>query len=181
MSEEQQQQPQQQSQQPQQPQQQPTPFPSAQDYYKRFANPNLFISNNANPFLISPYSPSQVNGTATSTTIRTNTIKPFSAGATIQVEGNMNMVSPYSISLNNSPLYTDRIYSGGPFGGSVQIACDSATNSAVILISGLDQFIVSNSGISLPNSATSVTAGAAAIYMPIQVNGIDYKIQLFNL
>ena len=162
-------------------QQQPTTFPSTQDYYKRFANPNLFISNNANPFLISPYSPSQVNGNAISTTIRTNTIKPFSTGATIQVEGNMNIPIPYSLNLNNSPLYTNRIYSGGPLGGGVQIACDSLLNSAIITVSGVDQFIVSNTGISLPNSATSVTAGAAAIYMPIKVNGVDYKIQLFNL
>ena len=44
-------------------------------HYDRLSNANLFISNNANPFLISPYAPNK--GTTTTGTIRTDTLDSY--------------------------------------------------------------------------------------------------------
>jgi len=86
-------------------------LPSVQDYYERFRNPNLFISNNANPFLISPYAPNQLSQTTKNTILATDLIKPFTPNKTIVVEGSMMAEAPnYFLTGTNKPLLHDTIY-----------------------------------------------------------------------
>jgi hypothetical protein len=87
-------------------------LPSVQDYYERYRNPNLFISNNANPFLISPYAPNQISQTTKNTILATDIIKPFTPNKTIVVEGNVQMGGGYTFSVGpNQQVFTNRIYS----------------------------------------------------------------------
>jgi len=173
-------------QQPLQPSQQPpTSFPSAKDYYKRFGNANTFISNNANPFLISPYAPRQVNGVAASSTLRTNSISPYAPStATIQVNGNMNIASGYSLSLNNSPLFANQINSLSPgLGPGVSVTCitDIAGPRMDVSIGGISVFTVDSVGMGLPTTVPVGTANASAGYVPIIVGGVEYRLQIFNV
>ena len=92
-------------------------LPTTADYYKRFTNANTFISNNANPFLISPYSPNQVNGSNNQSVFYVNTINPLTPSGTIQVQGNMNIASGYYLSLKGNQVYTNKIYEFPPLIG----------------------------------------------------------------
>lgn len=78
---------------------QPTKFESTRDYYDRFKNANLMISNNANPFLISPYSPNQISQTTGNNILAADIIKSYTSGNVIQVKSPMNIDVP---SANNS-------------------------------------------------------------------------------
>lgn len=172
-------------QQQQQPSQQPpTSFPSAKDYYKRFGNANTFISNNANPFLISPYAPRQVNGIASSSTLRTNSISPYAPStATIQVQGNMNIAAGYSLSLNNSPLFTNQINSLSPgLGLGVSVTCinDLIDSRMEVTVGGTPVFTAGLGGIGLPN-AVLTTGGASVGYVPITIGGTEYRLQIFSV
>ena len=89
-----------------------TLLPSVQDYYERYRNPNLFISNNANPFLISPYAPNQISQTTKNTILATDVIKPFTPNKTIVVEGSIMAEAPnYFLTATNQPLLHNAIYS----------------------------------------------------------------------
>uniref|UniRef100_A0A6C0DEV2 Uncharacterized protein n=1 Tax=viral metagenome TaxID=1070528 RepID=A0A6C0DEV2_9ZZZZ len=122
-------------------------LPTTADYYKRFTNANTFISNNANPFLISPYSPNQVNGSNNQSVFYVNTIKPLTPSGTIQIQGSVNIATPYNLLLNDNQMFTDKIYSGGLLGGSVIASCDSTTSSFNVDINNLTKFQVSSSNI----------------------------------
>ena len=169
---------QQQQQQRQQSQQDQAKPQTTSEYYKQFANPNLFISNNANPFLISPYSPNQVNGPQAALALQTNTISPFTPSATIQVQGNMN-VNGYSLSINNSPLFTDKITSLPGLGVGSEVRCTS--NEVVLAAAGTDRFVVDSVGIGVLNTLINPgPVGPSAGYVPFSVNGTQYWVQVFS-
>lgn len=161
----------------QQPQQQQPQQQSQQDYYRQFTNANLFISNNANPFLISPYAPNQVNGQQSSLLIQTNTLKPYTPSGTIQVQGNMN-VNGYTLSINNSPLFTDKITSLVGLGVGSEVRCTS--NEVVAAAAGTDRFVVDSVGIGLQNTLINPGPYISAGYVPFSVNGVAYWVQVFS-
>jgi hypothetical protein len=175
-------------------------LPTTADYYKRFTNANTFISNNANPFLVSPYSPNQVNGTAVQTTFYVNTIKPLTPTGTIQIQGNVNIATPYNLLLNGNQMYTDRIYSGGLLGSGVDVICDTLTTTLNINVNTVTKLAVNQtevtstvpiltpsiftSSLNMTNTAI-VGAGALAGYIPITVDigtgaPVNYKIAVYN-
>uniref|UniRef100_A0A6C0AQ65 Uncharacterized protein n=1 Tax=viral metagenome TaxID=1070528 RepID=A0A6C0AQ65_9ZZZZ len=175
-------------------------LPSISDYYRRFTNPNTFISNNANPFLISPYSPNQVNGTAVQSIFYVNTIKPLTPTGTIQIQGNVNIATPYKLLLNGNQMYTDRIYSGGLLGSGVDVICDTPTTTLNVNVNTITKFSVNQTDVTstvpilTPSIFTSslnmtntgiVAAGALAGYIPITVDigtgaPVSYKIAVYN-
>ena len=151
------------------------------DYYRQFTNANMFISNNANPFLISPYAPNQVNGQQTTPTLQTNIIKPYTPSSTIQVQGNMN-VNGYSLSINNSPLFTNQINSLPSLGAGVSVSCISDIDPRMeVAIGGSPVFTVNATGMGLPNTTLIGAAGASVGYVPIFVGGVEYRVQIFNV
>ena len=144
----------------------------------------MFISNNANPFLISPYAPNQVNGRQATLVTLANTIKPYTPSSTIQVLGNMN-VNGYSLSINNSPLFTYQITSLPGLGLGVVAACDAATNSMIVNVGPTPVLRAALDGIHTPGLELSPTTiipavASSAGYTPITVNGTQYWIQIFN-
>ena len=74
-------------------------------YYEQFRNANLVISNNANPFLISPYAPNQGQKGNTAI-IKTNTIQPYTPGATIQVQAPLKATSPLFVTIGGTNQLT---------------------------------------------------------------------------
>ena len=163
-----------QSQQSQQSQQEP-------DYYRQFTNANLFISNNANPFLISPYAPNQVNGRQATLVTLTNTIKPYTPSGTIQILGNMN-VNGFSLSINNSPLFANQINSLPSVGAGVSVSCISDIDPRMeVEIGGSPVFTVNATGMGLPSTTLIGAAGASVGYVPIFVGGVEYRLQIFNV
>jgi hypothetical protein len=134
-------------------------LPTTADYYKRFTNANTFISNNANPFLISPYSPNQVNGSNNQTIFYVNTIKPLTPSGTIQIQGNVNIQNPYSLLINNNKVFTNEIYQYPNILGGfpTSVVCDATTETIKFNIGG-------------PFSVTPVVIDNAGIH----VNGFDF-------
>lgn len=86
---------------------QPTKFVSTRDYYDRFKNPNLVISNNANPFLISPYAPNQISQTTGNNILAADIIKSYTPSSVIQVKSPMNIATANSS--NGSGLYVNNL------------------------------------------------------------------------
>jgi hypothetical protein len=175
---------------------------STQDYYERFRNPNLFISNNANPFLISPYAPNQLSQTTANAIVSTNTIKPLTPGGTIQIQGDVNVAAPYQLSLDGNPLRTDRIYAGVSLGTPAQIIC-STTPDIQVELAGTTNVLfetastkfqtaaapgayslfvdgtISTAAIAVTTAAGAAPGGAPVASLPITVGGVAYNLALY--
>jgi len=159
-------------------------LPTTADYYKRFTNANTFISNNANPFLISPYSPNQVNGSAVQTTFYVNTIKPLTPSGTIQIQGSVNIQDPYALTLNNNKVFTNQIYQYPTLlgGNPTSVVCDATSETIKFNIGGLlsvTPLIVNAGGISVNGfdfDGATVPGGLVAFnpdgYLPFSIGGI---------
>jgi len=159
-------------------------LPTTADYYKRFTNANTFISNNANPFLISPYSPNQVNGSNNQSVFYVNTINPLTPGSTIQVQGNMNIGNGYALSLKGNQVYTNKIYERAPLVGGFEtsVVCDGTANTVTFNVGGsfaTTPLIVNAGGISVKGFdffGTTVPGGLVAFnpdgYLVCSINGI---------
>lgn len=175
---------------------------STQDYYERFRNPNLFISNNANPFLISPYSPNQLSQTTANAIVSTNTIKPLTPGGIIQIQGSVNVAAPYQLLLDGNIFLTDRIYAGASLGTPAQVICSTAPDVQVELAGTTNvlfetastkfQTTAAPGAYSLFVDGTISTAaiamttglgaapGALAGSVLINVAGTNYKLAVYN-
>ncbi len=177
---------------------------STQDYYERFRNANLFISNNANPFLISPYSPNQLSQTTANAILSTNTIKPLTPGGTIQIQGSVNVAAPYQLSLNGKAVATDRIYAGTSLGSPAEVGCSETPPEVIVSLNGeanvrfepnvatfeiasasgtYSLFVsgtVSTAAIAVTTAATTPFAGVLAGTIPINVGGTTYKLALYS-
>jgi len=76
----------------------------------------IYMSNNINPWTVMPLSPNQVNGQTNTPTVRANFIVPFTAGNTIQVNGNMNIggtvgaFTTFTFQYRNQSIYPYTIY-----------------------------------------------------------------------
>ena len=159
-------------------------LPTTADYYKRFTNANTFISNNANPFLISPYSPNQVNGSNNQSVFYVNTINPLTPSGTIQVQGNMNIASGYYLSLKGNQVYTNKIYEFPPLIGGFEtsVVCDGPANTINFKIGGgfsVTPLVVNAGGISVTGFdfiGPTVPGGLVAFnpdgYLVCSYNGI---------
>lgn len=90
---------------------------SDKDYYGYSSNNNMYIINNANPFLVTPYTPntSQCNTCNPSPTDIIISSDPLSI--TVSVESNIDIAYPYILTVNGNTSYTDRIYTGGQTSG----------------------------------------------------------------
>jgi hypothetical protein len=138
-------------------------LPSVQDYYERYRNPNLFISNNANPFLISPYAPNQISQTTKNSILATDVIKPFTPNKTIEVQGSMMAEAPnYFLTGPNQPLLHDSIYSPNYTTPAVVAACSTAfTPEFVVAFSG-------NPRLSIDNTGALFTDGAGTFALNVE-------------
>jgi hypothetical protein len=178
---------------------------SSMEHYDKQRNANLFISNNANPFLISPYSPNQISQTTGNNIIAADIIKPNTPNATIQVQGVMNFPggvgSPSRLEINGATVYTDRIYLGGGLGGiswNIQgpptsgIVGTFNAEDQVIFQGGTALFTEPGGGYSLTVNGTVTTSNIAVTaaedlgprvvtgkYLPVVVNGTQYYVPLF--
>jgi hypothetical protein len=175
---------------------------STQDYYERFRNANLFISNNANPFLISPYAPNQLSRTTANAILAANTIKPLTPGGTIQIQGSVNVAAPYQLSLDGNPFRTDRIYAGTSIGTPAQIICSTAPD-VIVELAGTTNVVfqpdvatfenvtapgtyslfvsgtVSTANIAVTTAAGAAPGGAPVASLPITVGGVSYQLALY--
>jgi hypothetical protein len=123
-------------------------LPSVQDYYERYRNPNLFISNNANPFLISPYAPNQISQTTKNSILATDVIKPFTPNRVIRLEGSMVAEPPnYFLTGDKQPLLHYAIYSPNNATPAVVAACSTAfTPEFAVSFSGNPRLTIDNTG-----------------------------------
>lgn len=177
-------------------------LPSTQDYYERFRNPNLFISNNANPFLISPYAPNQLSQTTANAIVSTNTIKPLTPGGTIQIQGDVNIAAPYQLFLDGNKVSTERIYAGTFLGTPAQIICSTAPDVVVELAGNTNVVFqpsvatfedvaapgayslfvggtLSTANIAVTTAAGAPPGGAPVASLPITVGGVSYQLALY--
>lgn len=172
------------------------------DYYKQFTNANLFISNNANPFLISPYNPLgnvRLTGSGT-TTGYFATLKSTRTGKPIDVASDMDILSPYNLYLNGAKMYTDRIYACGNSAGTgpeVKAACGppqrietSFAGAPAEIVTqpgnttyddGTGNYVVGiNGSLDIQPAPVAPVVASSGLYMPITVGGVQYYIELFN-
>ena len=79
----------------------------------------VYMSNNINRWTVMPLSPNQINGQNIGSTINVNIIRPFTAGQTIQVQGNMNTggstanPNSYTFQYRGQSIYPYEIYDAG--------------------------------------------------------------------
>ena len=177
-------------------------LPSVQDYYERFRNPNLFISNNANPFLISPYAPNQLSQTTANAIVATNTIKPLTPGGTIQIQGDVNIAAPYQLFLDGNKVSTERVYAGAFLGTPAQVICSTAPDVVVELAGTTNVrfepsvatfedvaapgtyslFVggtISTANIAVTTAAGAPPGGPIVQSLPITVGGVSYMLALY--
>ena len=156
----------------------------------QYINPNRYIMNNSNQFLVSPYSPSQVvQNTNTQSVIRADVILPYTAGGTIQIQspinvqnltiqgtvgGDANKVSNSSTSLECT---ADAIV--GTIAGSqeVQIGGSSATFGTVT--AGNYVFNV-NGQFGLTTTLDTVGTYGIVGFTPFSVNSVQYYMPLYG-
>lgn len=162
---------------------------STHEQYDKTRNANLFIVNNANPYLISPYSPSQFSSTTGNNILTADIIKSYTSGKTIQVQSPINF---QTASIQGIPLSTKRILDS-----NVKLECTQLGLSQTIrgVFNGLDQVIFTPTGAQFTDGAgnylvdvngqfsqqTTIQAGpyGAAGYVPFLVNGTQYYLQVF--
>ena len=174
-------------------------------YYKQFNNPNLFISNNANPFLISPFSPKQT-GAQQSAIVEADTLTSFTSGATIQVDAPMTVNAQLTVmdggvvsfeavstGVQISNLFVDNI--AGQLTNPVLVNSDMILNDSNFSVefggtpvfgvqSGTASFNVPLTVPSLTISPTATLPAAAPVtlqgYVPINVNGTTYYTPYYS-
>ena len=163
---------------------------TTQEQYDRTRNANLFIVNNANPYLISPYAPNQISNTTGNNILAADIIKSLTPGKTIQVQSPINF---QTASIQGVPLSTKQIQDS-----TVKLACSQRGLSQTITASfnGVDQVIITPTGTQFTDGAgnylvdvngqfsqqTTIQAGpyASAGYVPFLVNGTQYYLQIFT-
>lgn len=178
------------------------------DYYGQSHNPNLYILNNANPFLITAYDPPVNNGECCCCEL--NTIQSSDPSLImISVESNIDIAAPYTMTIGGQTVYTDRIYTCGNVSGtgpSVTAICDPpsvqiTTDGAVPVVTvesgqtiftdgnspGVGSYVLNiNGGIQVqgaPSAISIVTSSTTPVgYLPIQVGtpSQTYYIPLFQ-
>jgi hypothetical protein len=130
----------------------------ASGYYDKYANANLFISNNANPWLISPYTPnsSLFSVAQDAYTISVDVIRSFTTGKTIAVKSSMDIQSPNLLSIGGNTVFTDRIYSSSSTTGPlVQASGSGAAGIVEAKIGGTTQLYVDATGVNVPGTLTA--------------------------
>jgi len=130
---------------------------STDKYYEQFRNANLVISNNANPFLISPFSPNQGQKKATATTA-TNTITPYTPGTTIQVQAPLKVTSPLFVTIGSTNQLT--------------VNSTEALFSVPVKTKALEFYSTTTIG-----PASPVTLQG---YVPVTVNGTVYYMPYYS-
>jgi hypothetical protein len=163
---------------------------TTQEVYDKTRNANLFIVNNANPYLISPYAPNQISNTTGNNILAADIIKSFTTGKTIQVQSPINF---QSASIQNVPLSTKRILDS-----DVKLECSQIGLSQTITASfnSVDHVIMTPTGTQFTDGAgnyivdvngqfsqqTTVVGavGPTAGYVPFLVNGTQYYLQIFT-
>lgn len=163
---------------------------TTQEHYDRTRNANLFIVNNANPFLISPYSPKQISNTTGNNILAADIIKSFTPSATIQVQSPINF---QTASIQGVPLSTKRIIDS-----NVKLECSQIGLSQTITatFNSIDQVIITPIGTQFTDGAgnyivdvngqfsqqTAIQPGpyVSAGYVPFLVNGTQYYLQIYT-
>ena len=130
---------------------------STDKYYEQFRNANLVISNNANPFLISPYAPNQGQKKATAT-ISTNTITPYTPGTTSQIQAPLKLTSPLFVTIGSTNQLT--------------VNSTEALFSVPVKTKALEFYSTTTIG-----PASPVTLQG---YVPVTVNGTAYYMPFYS-
>ena len=73
--------------------------------------PPLLMSNNFNPFTVSPYTPLTANTGGDNRNPQVDSIRPYTV-ATIEVLGNLDIATPYQFSINGQQVLPNKITSG---------------------------------------------------------------------
>lgn len=145
--------------------------------------------NNANPFLLSPYSPNQViQNTNTQSVLRADVILPLTAGGTIQIQSPINVqeltiqgsVGGDSTSVANSSTAltctTDSII--GIVAGSQEFTITTANTTFGSASAG--NYVVNINGQFGLNTILDLSAGYGIIgFTPISVNSTSYYMPLY--
>ena len=121
------------------------------DFYGQMTNANLFISNNANPYLISPYAPlGNLVLAGGQLRLSADTLEPSSPGGTIVINGNLTVASGFVLRIGSLQVYTDRIYSGSAGTGPVmQASGDGALGTVDATINGVNEMTISQGKVSV--------------------------------
>ena len=154
-------------------------------------NANRYIMNNANPFLLSPYSPNQViQNTNTQSVLRADVILPLTAGGTIQIQSPINVqeltiqgsVGGDSTTVANSSTAltctTDSII--GIVAGSQDFTITSANTTFGSASSG--NYVVNINGQFGLNTSNDLSPGYGITgFTPVSVNSNPYYMPLYSL
>jgi hypothetical protein len=125
-------------------------------HYDRLNNANLFISNNANPFLISPYAPNK--GTTSTGTISTDTLNPYTPSSTIQVNAPLQVNDAFYVTIGGTNKFK-------------VTSTEAVFNTPIVRLNALDMVTTP-----LP-PATPVTLQG---YAPLSVNGVPYYVPFYS-
>jgi len=154
-------------------------------------NANRYIMNNANPFLLSPYSPNQViQNTNTQSVLRADVILPLTAGGTIQIQSPINVqnltiqgtVGGDATSVANSSTAltctTDSIL--GIVAGSQEVTI--TTDSTTFGSASAGTYVVSINGQFSLNTSNDLLPGYGITgFTPVSVNSNPYYMPLYSL
>jgi hypothetical protein len=156
-----------------------------------YTNANRYIMNNANKYLVSPYSPNQVvQNTNTQSVIRADVILPYTAGGTIQIESPINVqeltiqgtVGGDSTSVANSSTSltctTDSIV--GTVAGATEVII--TTTSATFGSASTGNYVIGINGQFGLNTSNDPSPGYGITgFTPIAVNSVQYYLPLYGL
>jgi hypothetical protein len=163
---------------------------STMEHYQQKRNANLFISNNANPYLISPYSPTQISQTTGNNVLKADILKAYSLNGTIQVESPMNCQDLF---LRNNLMYTSKIYEGTTSLECTQLLgpplitakfgtqeCMFITPAETLFTNDSNDYFVEVNGQF--GQATTIDAGPKTLqgYVPFKVNGGQYYLPVYQ-
>ena len=154
-------------------------------------NANRYIMNNSNPFLLSPYSPSQViQNTNTQSVLRADVILPLTAGGTIQIQ---------------SPINVQNLTIQGTVGGDAGSVANSSTaltcttDSILGIVAGSQDFTITSANTTFGsasvgtyvvningqfglNTSNDLSTGYGIVgFTPISVNSLPYYMPLYSL
>ena len=131
---------------------------STDKYYEQFRNANLVISNNANPFLISPYAPNK-GQTGTTATIKANTISPYTPGSTIQVKAPLSVNNAFYVAIGGTSQFEVK-------------TTEAIFHTPIVRVKALDIYSTTPLG-----PASPVTLQG---YVPCSVNGVSYYVPYYS-